>query len=855
MVASVVSDTSKSSNEVVSANHLFEQARSLFHKNALLPSWMQCQSIVSSFPDYAKAYNLMGLIKKAEGDLASAAQYIEKAIALDGREAKFLFNLSHVYKETGSVDKAIEALLNAIDISPNFVEAHANLGNLYLKADQKGEAAKCYEHALAINPALDNIRHDLLNIYCEVKEMAGLPHGAYLVEHFSENTDYWLSYIHYLSVIGKEEEIATIVDEGIELSSDPIALLRMHASVYMKRKSYDNAKKILDAAVTRFPDNAYLYHDLATLHLALSDLDSAEAAFQKAFDLDPSDTENASAFASFLRAAGKFDRAIQVIDAMVEVSKDSSKALLMAGKFYINHYEYQKAIRTLKQSLKMDPDSLEALSSLGEAFLSLDKEVKAGKVYARILEIDPEYVPAIIGMAITYNRMTRIARARDLLDRALALDPENKNVLLANALFCFENGEYEESERCYDKVLEKPGIEKRRALSGKAILFEHTKRFQEAYDLFQTLSDEIKSAPNLALSYAVVCYRLGYKDKAISILEETLELPMNDTVRASILYRLGEFCDKEKDFDKSFSYYQKGADIKNMRHHPRLDADRISLMIECMSKEKMAEMPRSAHGGERQVFIVGMPRSGTSLTEQIIHSHSEGVGAGELSYVPNIVKNLPQLCGTPKKIYPVCMPFVTQKALDVAASQYIGILRDQYPDAQRIVDKMPHNFMNVGLIALLFPKAKIIHTRRHPLDTCLSCYFQNFTRGHPYSYTLDNVAHHYKEYLRMMQHWRDVGIEMLEVDYDLLVHDPEPHVRAILEHIGLPWEEQCLEFHKSKRVVRTASYDQVRQPLYTKSAGRWKNYEKHIQPMLDILGPVDTDYTPGTIWQVPEIND
>jgi hypothetical protein len=236
------------------------------------------------------------------------------------------------------------------------------------------------------------------------------------------------------------------------------------------------------------------------------------------------------------------------------------------------------------------------------------------------------------------------------------------------------------------------------------------------------------------------------------------------------------------------------------------------------------------------VFIVGMPRSGTTLVEQILASHPAVFGAGELDDIRQISAALPSLLGSANP-YPECLAQAGQSSLTKIADRYLVHLRGLSSDARRITDKMPTNFLHLGLIELLFPQARVIHVIRHPLDTCVSCYFEEFTTTNSYAYDLEQMGIYYKQYERIMRHWKDVlKIRMLDVRYEELVDNQENICRQMIEFCDLEWDDRVLRFYETKRDVATPSFDQVRQPLYRKSIGRWKNYERHLGPLMRVLG-------------------
>ena len=246
-------------------------------------------------------------------------------------------------------------------------------------------------------------------------------------------------------------------------------------------------------------------------------------------------------------------------------------------------------------------------------------------------------------------------------------------------------------------------------------------------------------------------------------------------------------------------------------------------------------MPRSANRSKLPVFIVGMPRSGTSLVEQILASHPQVCGAGELEDAHGMTVTLATMLGG-KIAYPACLTSAKRRHLDELAQRYLAKLSKFSRTAMRVTDKMPHNFMALGLIELLFPGAHIIHCKRDPVDTCLSIYGLEFNTNHPYADNLEHLGAYYLEYLRLMEHWKTVlSVPILEVQYEELVADQEGVSRQMVEFCGLPWDVRCLNFHQAERVVTTHSYDQVRRPIYKQSVARWKNYESHLAPLIAAL--------------------
>jgi len=242
---------------------------------------------------------------------------------------------------------------------------------------------------------------------------------------------------------------------------------------------------------------------------------------------------------------------------------------------------------------------------------------------------------------------------------------------------------------------------------------------------------------------------------------------------------------------------------------------------------------------EVPVFIVGMPRSGTTLTEQIISSHPQVMGAGEVVFWGRAPDAIPYTLGSMNE-YPECVTEMSVPKAKGIADKYLELIRKIVgPDtqSQRITDKMPHNFVHLGLIAMLFPNARIIHCKRDVMDNCLSIFFQNFGGAHPYAYDLINLGHHHLEYQRLMAHWHEaLPGRIFDLNYEDVITAPEYWSRRLIEHVGLEWDDACLSPHRLERTVKTASHWQVRQPIYKTSVQRWKNYEPHLGPLKELLG-------------------
>jgi tetratricopeptide (TPR) repeat protein len=314
------------------------------------------------------------------------------------------------------------------------------------------------------------------------------------------------------------------------------------------------------------------------------------------------------------------------------------------------------------------------------------------------------------------------------------------------------------------------------------------------------------------------------------------ELPPK--VRCYFNFAAGKYYDDIGEYDRAFSHYTQGNRDANRPFDSSQFRQQIKDTIYVYGNACVRLNADAGDSSTQPTFIIGMPRSGTTLVEQILASHSRVFGAGELNEMKFVARRAADLSGV-KQPYPNFVSGLAKKHYARLAEAYLLRLKELSDggDYERIVDKHPLNFQFVGLILQLFPNAKIIHTMRNPLDTCLSCFFQNFTKGQDYSFDLVRLAHFFNDYRRLMEHWHTMYPgKILNIQYENVLENQEEETRRLLAFCGLPFEEACLEFHRTQRVVKTASFLQVRKPLYQTSRNRWRNYSKHLAEVARILG-------------------
>jgi hypothetical protein len=361
----------------------------------------------------------------------------------------------------------------------------------------------------------------------------------------------------------------------------------------------------------------------------------------------------------------------------------------------------------------------------------------------------------------------------------------------------------------------------------------------EAWQLARDMLTHGVRQPRLPLLVGLIGMKRHVEQQALDVLEDAIANNWCQTARerSSLHFMAAKLLDKLGQFNRAFAHAKLG----NALHGANYDAAQVERHVNdrvgFFTQRNLRSLPRATHASDKPVFIVGMPRSGTTLLEQILACHPAVHAAGELPWMFELAERIRQRASFSARPLPHSLHDASIGDLDQLAGGYLGAVTALNPAARRITDKLPANYLCLGLISLLFPDARVIHCRRHPLDTCLSCYFTDFQVANDFSFDLRWTGHCYRQYERLMAHWKSVLLlPILDVDYEQLVADTEPQVRRFIEFIGLPWDDRCLRFHENGRFAATASHAQVRQPIYGSSVGRWRHYEKHLAPLRAALG-------------------
>ena len=524
------------------------------------------------------------------------------------------------------------------------------------------------------------------------------------------------------------------------------------------------------------------------------------------------------------------------------------------------------AVLHLRQSISIIDENRNAHLQLGDACTKLGRWVEAAQAYGRALDLDSDDVATTIKLGNTLLAAQRLADAVELYERAVGMFPRSAQVSRHLGAVLHRMGRTQRSIDCFEAALRlRPDYAKARI--DYALVLRQLGRTQDAR---VQLDEAIQANPAEVdghLSLALTLRQEGKTDLAVDRLEELLaakpacaaayhhialmapkprlgprveslladpDLPRDDVIHCH--FALGNIADAEGAFDRAFGHYQTANSLhrQSVVYEPEGNSQLFDRLIATYSKRFFEHKRTLGNPSRLPVFIVGLPRSGTTLVEQILASHTSIHGAGEIESLAGVNHSITRNFADSKPA-PECMSLIDARTVDEFSALYLAELRLRSPSAERVVDKLPGNFVRIGLIKTLFPNAYVVHCTRSPLDTCLSLYFHYF-QALTCSFDLRELGRYFVDYRRLMAYWDDAFPgEIFEVRYEELLAEPERTSRGLVDHLDLDWDERCLEFHKNERTVMSPSNLQVRRPIYSTSVDRWRRYEKRLGPLIEVL--------------------
>jgi tetratricopeptide (TPR) repeat protein len=612
--------------------------------------------------------------------------------------------------------------------------------------------------------------------------------------------------LHFLGLIrfqsGDGEAAVPLLQKAVEATSGHPAVMANYGSVLNSLGRWPEAEAAHRQALKGGPNAPQALAGLATSLMELGQLNEALKHCVQAVQVDAANPATHITLGNIYRRLGQSDRAVDAYEQAIKLAPDDAMAHANLGAALREQGQLDGAEAACRKAIDLRPEYAEAYNNLGNVLQAADDGEAALVAFRRALTLNPNMSDAEANRGGTLYRMDRFDEAEAAYQEAIALNPDDAKAYNGLGIVHLALGRTDEAER----------------------------QFRRAVDLNPLLADAFY---NLASSGGELL-----REDDVTMAEDLISNGAVDPSGTVLLqFALAAVADQRQDWNKAFDHARQG----NILRRDLLEADGYGFdadafdawVEEIISVCDAAYFQNSSATGsasDMPVFVVGMPRSGTTLVEQILAAHPDIHGAGELDLISTIAKGLSE------NSYPSGFKTAASTDISQVAKAHVKTLGELGDGAVRVIDKTPFNFLYLGFIARSFPGASLTHCVRDPRDTAISCYFQNFVSAHAWSTDLGDIARYTRAYDRIMNHWREVlPVALTEVRYEALVADQESESRRLIEGVGLEWDDACLSFHRSPRPVKTASSWQVRRPIHGGAVARWRRYESQLAPFFTLL--------------------
>jgi len=751
--------------------------------------------ILRAMPEHPTANHLLGALYYQLGSYEQALHYMEESLKASPNEIAYLNNYGSVLNVAGHHGEAIDVFDKVLSLDSKNIEALNRKSTTLWQQGDAELAEVCAQDSLKIVPNnLDGMVNLGLSLAAQKRYDESSQIWKAASEIHTQDIRVWSNWANMLRELGTLGKAKLVAESAIKLDPrNPEALNNLGCILKEMGQSQD-AIDAFRAATNITPKYYEAHYNMALSYGDLGQYNESAIAARYAVDFKPDYADGYNALSSALIEIGEFQQAHFAAQRAVQLEPDNAESYMnLADVLYLSN-RCDDGHAALKEALKREPDQPRSYFKLANIFEKLDENQNALDAIDKAIELAPEVPIYLTRKAALLHIFNEVDEALTVLDKALALGPELilSYVTKAEALIALNRND-----------------------EAKAVITKAIEINPEDPIPYFTLSSLISFSSE---DDEIFQKMLGMQDKA--------DL-MGLTFASSLHFAIASAYEKMKLDEKAFHHYELANAKRRLTvpYDPAEAPQAFASIKTDSSKEKLEGYKGKGCDSDSPIFIVGMPRSGTTLTEQIISSHPDVYGAGELPDITRVSRQIGTL--TP------------ENAKEMGAL-YVKLSRARQKGGQfkHVSDKMPGNYKNIGLIASILPNAKIIHCCRNPMDTALSNFKQNFMTGQYWSYNLEEMADEFLHYHDLMAYWHDVlSGRIFDINYEDTVNDLETQARSLIDFIGLEWNDACLEPHKKKRAVITASKMQVTQPVYKSSVEKWKRYEQQLQPFVRKVRP------------------
>ena len=643
-----------------------------------------------------------------------------------------------------------------------------------------------------------------------------------------------------LAAQGNTKDAVETLNRAIKLNPNAASYHANLGEILRQAGEREEALKSLEAAVKLDPNNSQALNNLGIIHYELRKYKDAIGYYRRALEVRPDMPEALNNLGNALRTTGDIDGALNAYQEALTYRAIYPEAYNNLGTLLQQDKKLEEAEHALRKAIQQNPRYVEAHNNMAQLLFLQKKETDALRILGDALKFAPKNVQTLILTARVQMRRNAHGAAEQAIRLALKEEEDNAEALTLLGQILHETDRYDEALEVLEKSL-KSKPDSPEALNFYGVALKSVGRLDEARE---HILKALKKNDNMWGAYAnlndLVDFSEGVGEELFNRMEAIFEAARNPQAEVflPLHFAYAKALDDRGQHEKALAHYIEGGKMKRTQLDYK-ESETFGFfegIAKAFPKEVFENRKYPGLDDDRMVFIVGMPRSGSTLVEQILSSHPDVYGAGEVKHLSRALGQLrDRFPSLPK--FPDMAAKMTPAQYDIVAKSYQQALSAGAGESRKITDKLLTNYFFLGLINLLFPKAKVINTMRDPVDTCLSGFTKLFKDDMPHSYDLGELGRYYGKYRDLMQHWHKVLPEgfLTTVQYEDVVADTEKEARRLIEFLGLPWDPKCVEFHKSDRPVKTASVAQVRKPIYKTSVKRWKKYGDGLQPLVDAI--------------------
>lgn len=643
-----------------------------------------------------------------------------------------------------------------------------------------------------------------------------------------------------LQALGRGDDAIAELRRAVKLAAQAPNLRANLGEVLRQNGQADEAAKELEKAVELEPKNPPALNNLGIIHFDQGKFLDAANYYRRALEIRPHMAEALNNLGNALRATGDVEGALSAYQDALTYRENYPEAYNNLGTMLQQDRKHEEAEHALRKAIAQNPRYIEAYNNLASLYAAENREVEALRILSDALKIAPKSVQTLLITAKLQLQRNNHSAAEQGARLVLQEQPENAEALIIVGQVLHETDRYDEALEVIERAV-KANPKSSEALNFYGVALKSVGRIDEARE---HILKALKLNDGIFGAYAnvsdLVDFSKGEGEELFGRMDSIFEAAKNPEAEPflPLHFAFGKALDDRGEHERALKHYILGGKMKRAQldYKEAETFEFFDAIRKTFPKEAFENRQYEGLDDERPVFIIGMPRSGSTLVEQILSSHPDVYGAGEVKYLSRALGQLrDRFPALPK--FPQMMDKITPAQLDIVAKNYLNALSTSSGDAKRITDKLLTNYFFVGFLHLLYPKAKFINTQRDAVDTCLSGFTKLFKDDMPHSYDLAELGRYYGKYRELIEHWHKVlpkGV-LTTVQYEDVVADTEKEARALIEFIGLDWDPKCVDFHKSDRPVKTASVAQVRKPIYKTSVKRWKKYGDGLQTLVDAI--------------------